>query len=102
MHRVHDCTAHQDDFEAQCLELQDDFDLKGDYLRWRQKRGFAFAAHSFMYTPASKAELLRVENQLEMCACRKCRVLLFTIISAVMMWHALCRGVQLIVVPQDE
>lgn len=56
--------------------LQEDFDLKGDYVRWRQKRGFAFAAHAFMYTPASKAELLRIENQLEMCACCSCAMLL--------------------------
>ena len=55
--------------------------MKGDYLRWRQKRGFAFAAHAFMYTPASKAELLRVENQLEMCACGTCLVTLYTIMS---------------------
>lgn len=55
--------------DIEVLELQEDFDLKGDYVRWRQKRGFAFAAHAFMYTPASKAELLRIENQLEMCVC---------------------------------
>jgi hypothetical protein len=56
--------------------LQDDFDLKGDYVRWRQKRGFAFAAHAFLYTPASKAELLRIENQLEMCVRSNCAMLL--------------------------
>lgn len=52
------------------LCAQEEFDLKGDYVRWRQKQGFAFAAHAFMYSPASKAELLRIENTFEMCAFR--------------------------------
>ncbi len=46
---------------------QEEFDLKSDYIRWRRK-SFSFAAHAFMYEPAAKAELLRIENQLEMCA----------------------------------
>ena len=47
------------------LQRQAEFDLKADYIRWRQP-SFSFAAHAFMYEAAAKAELLRIENELEM------------------------------------
>lgn len=43
---------------------QEDFDLKRDYLNWRRGLGFSFCGrYSFLYGPAAKAQLLRMENR---------------------------------------
>ncbi|KAK9790138.1 hypothetical protein WJX73_006345 [Symbiochloris irregularis] len=43
---------------------QEDFDVKKDYLMWRRGLGFSFCGrYSFLYSPAAKAQLLRLENR---------------------------------------
>jgi hypothetical protein len=51
--------------------LQEDFDIAEDVARWRagsgsEERPFSFCDYPFMYDPASKAQILQMENKQEM------------------------------------
>ena len=42
---------------------QEDFDLRKDYLRWRQSNRFSFCGrYSFIYAPPAKATLLHMDT----------------------------------------
>eukprot|EP00208_Stichococcus_sp_RCC1054_P008392 CAMPEP_0206151274 /NCGR_PEP_ID=MMETSP1473-20131121/38734_1 /ASSEMBLY_ACC=CAM_ASM_001109 /TAXON_ID=1461547 /ORGANISM="Stichococcus sp, Strain RCC1054" /LENGTH=645 /DNA_ID=CAMNT_0053548813 /DNA_START=284 /DNA_END=2221 /DNA_ORIENTATION=+ len=43
----------------------DEFDIRADYMRWLQGL-FSFCSYSFMYEAAAKAEILRLQNRVEM------------------------------------